>query len=140
MLDLLATPVIPLFHANTDVIDPMSKTRLKQRECGDLEMDALECMNTYGFLRGNKLCTSYVQDYRECVRQLAQVSVIPPAFQSPVLNINSFITTPIRQVQRVAIMKRERVKQVLRGERKMSEIYDSIQPPRDAFQFGPFYN
>lgn len=37
-------------------------------------------------------------------------------------------------------MKRERVKQVLRGERKFLEVYDDIKPPRDSFQYGPFYN
>lgn len=37
-------------------------------------------------------------------------------------------------------MRRERIKQVLRGERKPFELLDKIKPPRDSYQKGPFYN
>lgn len=45
-----------------------------------------------------------------------------------------------QQKERNYLMKRERLKQVMRGERKPMEVFDSIKPPRDSYQTGPFYN
>jgi len=88
---------------------------MRYQECNELEQDAIDCMNAYGVKRGSKLCESYLLDYKECTMQLMQKV-------------------------RSNLMRRERLKQILRGERKLIDCFDSIKVPRDAYQTGPFYN
>ncbi|KAH7646446.1 NADH dehydrogenase (ubiquinone) 15 kDa subunit [Dermatophagoides farinae] len=102
-------------RTNADSVDISSKTLQKQQECGDLEQDTLECLEAYGVRRGKKLCNDFLEDYKECMLQTMQR-------------------------ERNFLMKRERLKQVMRGERKPMEVFDPIKPPRDAYQSGPFYN
>lgn len=64
----------PLVRPNADLMVIFGKDLGKARECGELEMDALECMEAYGVRRGYKLCHSYIEDFRECMKQFIQVS------------------------------------------------------------------
>ncbi len=65
--------VTPLFRSNLDVMNFTSKCRSKHRECGDLEMDAIECLEAYGATRGKKICDNYIRDYQECFFNHIQV-------------------------------------------------------------------
>lgn len=65
--------VTPLFRTNLDVMVLSGKNRTKHRECGDLEMDAIECLEAYGATRGKKICDKYILDYKECFYQFIQV-------------------------------------------------------------------
>ncbi|OTF70881.1 NADH:ubiquinone oxidoreductase-like protein [Euroglyphus maynei] len=104
-----------VIRSNADSLDITSKHLVKQQECGDMEQDTLECLEAYGVRRGHKLCKDFLDDYTECMLQFMQK-------------------------ERNYLMKRERLKQVMRGERKPMEVFDSIKPPRDSYQTGPFYN
>ncbi len=54
--------------------------------------------------------------------------------------INIFINRLFySKLQRVTEMKKERIKQVMRGERSLNNFYDKVKPPRDSLQFGPFH-
>src|SRR6266516_2670572 len=46
--------------------------------CADFEMNALECMEAYGYYRGIKTCKDYIDDWNECVS--SQKQVIHPFF------------------------------------------------------------
>lgn len=104
-----------IFRSNAESLDFAAKDPAKQQECGDFEQDSLECLEAYGSRRGKKLCKNFLDDYRECMFNFLQR-------------------------ERVFQMKRERIKQVLRGERKAFELFDPIKPPRDSYTYGPFYN
>lgn len=73
MVDLLNTPIAPFLRSNADLYNFFGRPREVNRECGDLELDALECLEAYGARRGTALCASYVSDFRECATMVMQV-------------------------------------------------------------------
>lgn len=66
--------------------------------CSDLELNAMECMEAYGTIKGMTRCRPFFDDLHEC-------------------------RTQFYKKLRHKIMKQERLKQVLSGERKWSERY-----------------
>ena len=44
-----------------------------------------------------------------------------------------------KQITRVNEMTKERMRQLMRGERSLSNYHDKVKPPRDAWQMGPFH-
>jgi len=74
MVDIAQLPFPQFLRSPADVANIYGKDRGKARECGDLELDALECLQAYGARRGLKLCENYVLDYKECMFQAVQVS------------------------------------------------------------------
>lgn len=66
--------------------------------CSEIEMNTVECLEAYGVTKGMTKCAQYMEDLRECrysrYRQL-----------------------------RYTAMKLERQKQILKGERKPSEMF-----------------
>ncbi|KAI7690280.1 hypothetical protein SSS_03557 [Sarcoptes scabiei] len=114
-IDLHLPLIDRVFRTNVDGLDFAMRDYNTMIHCNTLEQDALECLEAYGSRRGSRLCKEFIADFTECVTQFYQV-------------------------ERVTQMKRERIKQVLRGERKPMEVFDSIKPPRDSFQHGPFIN
>mgnify|MGYP000094206009 CR=1 FL=1 len=133
-----------IVRTNADSLDLTSKHLTKQQECGDLEQDTLECLEAYGARRGHKLCKEFLDDYTECMFHFMQVSFFL-SWKTYQILFDRSILTPILfiskiQKERSFQMKRERLKQVMRGERKPLEVFDPIKPPRDSYQSGPFYN
>ncbi|CAG2115317.1 unnamed protein product [Medioppia subpectinata] len=82
--------------------------------CAEFQLNAVECLEAYGAKRGRRVCSRYLDDYQECIRGY-------------------------KQSQRVNEMTKERLKQVMRGERTLDNYHDKVKPPRDAYQFGPFH-
>jgi len=82
--------------------------------CAEFQLNAIECLEAYGAHRGRAHCQNFLDDYVECLHGF-------------------------NQLQRVTEMKKERVKQVMRGERSVNNFYDRVKPPRDSLQFGPFH-
>lgn len=74
MVDVLGQTIAPLMRTNADVASFYGRPREKMLECGDIELDALECLEAYGSRRGRVLCDKYIQDFRECMKQYIQVS------------------------------------------------------------------
>ena len=76
-------------------------------ECGEREMNMMDCMEAYGIERGKKLCSDLIADFSECEKATLQM-------------------------KRFKAMRMERHKQYLRGERSKEEHY--APPPRvDAY-------
>lgn len=69
-----------------------------RQPCSDLEMNAVECLEAYGTHKGVQKCWKYMEDFNECKQ------------------------SSIRLMRRI-IMREERAKQVLKGERKPSEFW-----------------
>lgn len=61
-------------RTDAENIEYGSKNVHKIGECGDLEQDTIECLEAYGSRRGLKLCKDFLDDYKECVNQMFQVS------------------------------------------------------------------
>ena len=76
MSDISLSYVTPLFRSNADVVNMFIRNRRDALECGELEMNALECLEAYGLRRGHKLCSNFVNDFRECVFGHIQVTVV----------------------------------------------------------------
>lgn len=74
MFDLNSLFIDAIIRTNADAIDFVETDRVKNRECGELELDALECLEAYGARRGRKLCTTYIDDYKECMLNFIQVT------------------------------------------------------------------
>lgn len=70
----------------------------RRQPCSDLELNTVECFEAYGVTKGMTKCVQYMEDLQECrffkYRQL-----------------------------RFQAMKIERQKQILKGQRKLSEMY-----------------
>lgn len=71
--DVSEVYVDAILKSNITSFAVLHRAITKVKECGDLEMDALECLEAYGSRRGHKLCSNFVADYRECVRNFMQV-------------------------------------------------------------------
>lgn len=74
-------------------------------KCGRFEMDMMECLEAYGFDKGQKKCKDLIDDFKEC-------------------------SMVIKQDLRIAAMEKERSRQWWAGERK-----EKFSPPprEDAF-------
>lgn len=62
-----------IVNTNFNTLEIVKRDPTKVKECGDLELDTLECMQAYGRRRGIKLCKNFLEDYRECVGSFMQV-------------------------------------------------------------------
>ncbi|RWS29325.1 uncharacterized protein B4U80_00412 [Leptotrombidium deliense] len=79
--------------------------------CADLELNLLECMEASGTYRGYHMCYDFYEDFKEC-------------------------TAGHKQWRRGVIMRGEAAKQIIRGERKITELYG---PPaaRHSYYYYP---
>jgi len=67
-------------------------------KCADFEMRAMECLEAYGVQHGRSKCQDYMDDLRECM------------FQT-------------KQLARVNVMRQERHRQWIMGERSGADHY-----------------
>ena len=74
-MELLDAGTLPIMRGPGDLMNMNHRNDQAVRRCSDMEMDGLECMAAYGALRGRKVCKTLVEDYKECVRSLIQVSI-----------------------------------------------------------------
>ena len=75
--------------------------------CGEMELNALECLESYGWSRGERYCKDYMDDFSECVSQR-------------------------KTMRRIMLMRRERIRQTVNGDRKPSEYWGYL-PNRDSY-------
>ncbi|RWS13276.1 hypothetical protein B4U79_10355 [Dinothrombium tinctorium] len=80
--------------------------------CTELEMNMVECIEAYGIPASHHMCQAYINDFGECVHHEMAM-------------------------RRSQIMQRERVKQILKGKRKPSEVFGP-KPDPNAYLPGPF--
>lgn len=45
-------------------------------QCSKMELDAMECLEAYGLIRGTKKCNLLLEDYYECHSRAKQISRI----------------------------------------------------------------
>lgn len=43
--------------------------------CANYEMNALECLEAYGYFRGDRYCRDYIEDWDECLKGDKQVII-----------------------------------------------------------------
>ncbi|XP_054153564.1 uncharacterized protein LOC128952234 [Oppia nitens] len=108
-----------IFRSNvTDIFGHLMSAQCQignaKPRCAEFQMNAFECLEAYGAHRGRKVCLNFLKDFFECTYGLAQG-------------------------QRANEMTKERLKQVMRGERSLADFHDKVKPPRDAIQWGPFH-
>lgn len=73
-MDILSNIPRQVIRGPADFMNLMGRNEITSRRCGDMEMDALECLNAYGLTRGQKVCQTYVNDFKECALAAMQVS------------------------------------------------------------------
>jgi hypothetical protein len=81
--------------------------------CADLELNAYECLEAYGIIRGGIVCKQLLDDYLECVG----------AYKS---------------VRRAEEMKKERIRQVATGKRPITQFWGT-KMPNDSYVPPPFW-
>lgn len=107
------------------------RSRGRLPKCADFELNAFECMEAYGYYRGERYCKTYLDDFEECLTSLKQVRL---TFAVMKISNPAFLS---RQMRRVELMQIERYKQVKNGERGLSDFWGP-NPPRDSYIYGPF--
>lgn len=80
--------------------------------CADFELNAAECLEAYGIVRGTGKCAKFMEDLKEC-RYLWNTKM------------------------RYVIMKHERMKQIVTGEKPISERKGAPYP-HESFVIGSF--
>lgn len=70
----------------------------RRSKCSELELNTVECLEAYGMTKGATKCAQYMEDLNECRYQRIRLA-------------------------RFFAMRRERQRQVLRGERKLQDYY-----------------
>lgn len=47
----------------------------RRHRCANLELNAMECLEAYGYYRGERYCRDFIQDWDECNTMYKAVSV-----------------------------------------------------------------
>ena len=93
--------------------DNQMRALTRVSRCSEFQLNFFECLEAYGARAYANKCKDFYNDYLECGRARKQELYVEE-------------------------MRRERIRQVVRGERKPTEFWGK-KIPADAFQDGPFH-
>ena len=113
----------------TDLISPLITAQEGPTFCANMEMMMLNCLEQYGYNRGTKMCGGYIADLEECRLHNFEVLVMLDS-SVRILRASCYLVginySPSFQRMRNSIMREERRRQNLAGERK--ERYEKCPP------------